>query len=150
MMNTDCVACQRAEAIRSGGIESNPFFVAELRESFAVLHDHQKFEGWTVLILKDHAEHLSELSILRQTRLFEDVARMAGAIQKVLSPNRINYECLGNVMAHVHWHVVPRYLPPVDREPRRPIWVLPPSELECGADLSRVMTLAAKLRGMID
>lgn len=150
MMNPECMACQRVDSIRSIGIESTPAFVAELRESFAVLHDHQKFEGWTVLILKDHVEHLSELSVQRQTRLFEDVARMAGAVQRVLSPNRINYECLGNVMAHVHWHVVPRYLPPIDREPRRPIWILPQNELECGSDLSRVMTLAAKLRAMID
>ncbi|MBC7771291.1 MAG: hypothetical protein H7210_02230 [Pyrinomonadaceae bacterium] len=46
--------------------------------------------------------------------------------------------------------MIPRYLPPIDREPTKTVWSVPPSERECGADLSRVMTLAGKLREMIE
>ena len=34
---------------------------------------------------------------------------MAAAIRAVFDPKRINYECLGNIQPHVHWHLIPRY-----------------------------------------
>lgn len=103
-----CPACGRVARVRSG---EDPELIAELSESYAVLGDSQHWEGWCVLLLKEHHEHLADLPIERQTRLFGDVARVAAAIRAVCSPRRINYECLGNVLAHVHWHVVPRYAP---------------------------------------
>ena len=126
---TDCLACQRLERIREG---ADPFFIAELSESFAVLHNHQPYEGWCVLLLKDHAEHLHLLSAGRQSRLTEDIARASAAVAAAFSPRRINYECLGNQLAHVHWHIVPRYQAPKDPNPGAAIWVRPASELECG------------------
>jgi len=148
-MNPDCMACQRLRLMETRGVEANPFFVAELQETIAVLHDHQGFEGWTVLLLKDHVEHLAELSLARQAAIFHDVARVANAVRSVLSPRRINYECLGNVMAHVHWHVIPRYAAPVDPDPKRPVWVFGAEYLECGSDAGRVTALAARIRAAL-
>jgi diadenosine tetraphosphate (Ap4A) HIT family hydrolase len=128
---SDCHACQRLAEIRAG---KHPFFIAELSESFAVLHDHQPYEGWCVLLLKEHHEHLHLLPIARQARLAEDMARTAAAIVEAYSPQRLNYECLGNQLAHVHWHVIPRYVPPRDPDPRSAVWVRPAGELQCGVD----------------
>jgi diadenosine tetraphosphate (Ap4A) HIT family hydrolase len=140
---TDCPACQRIADIRAG---TNPFFVAELSESFAVLHDHQAYEGWCVLLLKRHAEHLHLLPRDRQTRLAEDIARTAVAIARAVNPTRINYECLGNQLAHIHWHIIPRFRPPVDPDPRSAVWVRPASELQCGVDPVRRSRLVQTLR----
>jgi diadenosine tetraphosphate (Ap4A) HIT family hydrolase len=128
---SDCHACQRIAQIRAG---TNPFFIAELGESFAVLHDHQPYEGWCVLLLKDHAEHLHGLPIERQSRLAADVGRVGAAMVRAFAPNRINYECLGNQLAHIHWHLIPRYGPPRDPDPRMTVWVRPAAELQCGVD----------------
>ena len=128
---TDCPACRRIALSRAG---TNPFFIAELSESLAVLHDHQPYDGWCVLVLKDHAEHLHALPIERQQRLAADVGRVAAAIVKAFSPKRINYECLGNQLAHVHWHVIPRYDAPKDPDPRNVVWVRPAHELQCAVD----------------
>ena len=128
---SDCHACQRIAQIRAG---DNPFFVAELSESLAVLHDHQPYEGWCVLLLKDHHEHLHLLPSERQARLAEDMARTSAAIARAFAPNRINYECLGNQLAHVHWHVIPRYAAPKDPDPKMAVWVRPASELQCGVE----------------
>jgi diadenosine tetraphosphate (Ap4A) HIT family hydrolase len=140
---TDCPACQRIAQIRAG---TNPFFIAELDESFAVLHDHQPYEGWCVLLLKGHAEHLHLLPQERQVRLAGDIARVAAAIATAFSPQRINYECLGNQLAHVHWHVIPRFQAPRDPDPRAAVWVRPASELACGVTPERRDDLIRRLR----
>jgi len=139
----DCPACQRIAAIRSG---ADPFFVAELAESFAVLHDHQPYEGWCVLLVKDHAEHLHQLPVERQARLAEDIAHAAAAIAQAFHPARINYECLGNQLAHIHWHVIPRYKAPIDPDPRSVVWVRPAAELQSGVDSARRNRLIQALR----
>ena len=127
----DCPACQRIVQSRAG---ANPFFIAELSESLAVLHDHQPYEGWCVLLLKDHAEHLHALPIERQSRLAADVGLVGAAIALAFSPARINYECLGNQLAHVHWHLIPRYGAPKDADPTNAVWVRPAHELQSGVD----------------
>jgi len=113
----DCFACNRIEQIRAN---TNPHFIAELSESYAVLSDEQPYEGWTILLLKDHHEELAGLPLQRQARLWDDVAKVAGAITRELKPVRINYENLGNQLHHIHWHVIPRHAN--DPAPTMPIW----------------------------
>ena len=113
----DCFACNRIAEIRRG---ENPHFIAELSESYAVLADEQAYEGWCILLLKDHHEQLAALPLDRQSRLWDDVAKVAGAITRELKPVRINYENLGNQLHHIHWHVIPRY--ENDPQPTQPVW----------------------------
>ena len=143
----DCPACRRVALARSR--ESGPLFIGELDETVVFLHEHQRYEGWCVLFLKEHAEHLSDLSIERQTRIFAEVAGVAAAVREVVRPRRINYECLGNRLAHVHWHVIPRYAPPIDPDPRETVWVRPVAEREAGHDAQRAALLVARLRRAI-
>jgi diadenosine tetraphosphate (Ap4A) HIT family hydrolase len=105
----------------------DPSFVVELRESAVFLSSNQGCPGWCVLVLKEHAEHLAEMPIARQARLFEEVAMVAGAVRAVSHARRVNYECLGNQVAHVHWHVIPRHAN--DPDPRNPVWGWPSEQL---------------------
>jgi diadenosine tetraphosphate (Ap4A) HIT family hydrolase len=118
-----CSACTRIAAIGAG---KNPDFVATLSESHVTLADEQAYRGYCLLLLKDHCEHVDQLPLERQTRLWEDVVRVAAALRAELDPLRLNYACLGNYVTHVHWHVIPRYTD--DPEPQHPIWVRPASE----------------------
>ncbi len=122
----------------------DPFLLATLRESVAILHKHQRYPGWCTLWLKDHHEHLAHLPRTRQERLQLDVLDLAAALHAALDeperplrsagvphgPIRINYECLGNVVAHVHWHLIPRRA--ADPDPGATVWVRPPAETDCG------------------
>lgn len=119
-----CFACDRIELIRKN---ENPHFIAELRESFWVLADGQGYRGWSILLLKNHHEHLGVLPRERSGALWSDVARVADVMTRVLKPRRINYECLGNQLNHIHWHIIPRY--ESDPEPLLPIWHRPAGEL---------------------
>lgn len=140
-----CAACERLARAGAG----DGFVVARLRETVALLHKHQPYRGWCAVWLKDHVEHWHELPRDRQARVMDDVADVAGAIVRVCAPVRINYECLGNVVGHVHWHVIPRYARPIDPRPDATIWVRPEHELECGVDDAERERLVAALRAAI-
>lgn len=142
-MTADCPACNRLERVRRG---ADPFFICEKRESFVLLHKHQRYPGWCSLFVKSHVERTALLDRSAQARLWEDVMDVAEAIDRAFAPVRLNYENLGNVVAHVHWHVIPRYRPPVDPEPGATVWVRPDAERDCGVDDARRDELIRKLR----
>jgi diadenosine tetraphosphate (Ap4A) HIT family hydrolase len=125
-------ACPMCAAIQTLG-RTGSNWIADLSESHVVLGDNQGCRGWCVLLLKGHVEHLSQLDEDRQARLWRDVSRVAGAIRAVFpesgngGPPRINYECLGNQVAHVHWHVIPRHAD--DPDPTKPVWGWPEERL---------------------
>jgi diadenosine tetraphosphate (Ap4A) HIT family hydrolase len=136
-----CLACDRIELIHQG---RNPDFVVELAESYVTLADEQAYRGYCILLLKTHDEQLSALAFDRQLRLYEDVARVGAVLDRELSPRRINYACLGNLLAHIHWHVIPRYAD--DPEAQHPIWVRPLAERRVALPQQERRDLSARLR----
>jgi len=92
--------------------------IADLGESIAYLHHDQYFPGWTVLVLKQHATELFQLSVEVQQKLILEVSRMAEVLAEIYQAAKINYALLGNVVPHIHWHIIPRLTEdPVPREP---------------------------------
>jgi diadenosine tetraphosphate (Ap4A) HIT family hydrolase len=142
-----CPACERIAKLNAGS--PGPLHVVTLTETAVYLHEHQRYEGWCVLFLKDHAEHLADLPLERQSRIFAEVARVANAVRTAMKPRRINYECLGNQLNHVHWHVIPRYAAPVDPDPNETVWVRPAAERNAGVAPERVGTLIARIRNQL-
>lgn len=119
-----CPLCERLVSLveRADGA-----LIEELRETYVVLGQNQGCRGWCVLILKGHEEHVAELGEKRRRGMWEDVSEVAAAIRRVFAtggkgggPVRINYECLGNLVPHVHWHVIPRHGD--DPEPTKAVW----------------------------
>lgn len=137
----DCSACSRIARIAT---RQNPDFVATLSESHVTLADEQAYRGYCILLLKDHHDHVDELPLDRQARLWDDVARVAGTLRRELAPVRLNYACLGNFVTHVHWHVIPRYAD--DPEPQHPIWVRPVGERCVTLPAAEREQLIARLR----
>jgi len=115
-----CYFCSKIEMIKNGTALD---FLVELKESYAILSDAQRFKGYVILVSKKHDEHFHKMSSKRQEGMFKDLMRVTLAIGKVFKPARFNYENLGNITPHVHWHIIPRYKNDPDR--RQPIWVIP-------------------------
>ena len=136
-----CSACARVAAIAE---KRNPDFVATLSESHVTLADEQAYRGYCILLLKDHHDHVDQLSLERQARLWDDVARVATVLRRELQPLRLNYACLGNLVTHVHWHVIPRYAG--EPEPQHPIWVRPLAERRVALPEAERQDLVAQLR----
>lgn len=97
--------------------------IADLGVTEAYLHDDQFFPGWVVLKLKRHATELFQLDPSERARMMDEVARVAAALHALFTPRKMNYECLGNQIAHIHWHVIPRLAD--DPAPREAVWTVP-------------------------
>ncbi len=115
-MRADCLAC-------SGAWPRADHRLVELGTSIAYLNEDQFFPGWTFLVLKRHATELFQLSRDERAGLIEDVSAVAEALGSVFGAVKMNYELLGNQLAHIHWHVVPRLQG--DPAPRLPTWAVP-------------------------
>lgn len=84
--------------------------VAELAISTLYLDRNQTYRGHCQLVFDArHAEGLELLEPDEYLRLSSDLAAAARAIVVAMKPDRMNYASLGNVVPHVHWHLVPRY-----------------------------------------
>ena len=121
--------------------------VAELDATVAYLHDDQFFAGWMVLVLKRHATELFELAPAERARMIDDVSRAAAALRDVFAPRKINYECLGNQVPHVHWHLIPRLAD--DPAPLAAVWTVAhtPVPLDPAALAARITQLRGRLGG---
>jgi len=106
--------------------------IVELTHSYVILNRDQFFPGYTLLFTKSHVTELFHLERSARAELTEEVATVAKAIYDVFSPEKINYELLGNMVPHMHWHLVPRFA----SEPLwpRPIWAEPHDEVQLPPD----------------
>jgi diadenosine tetraphosphate (Ap4A) HIT family hydrolase len=123
-------------------------FIADLGVSRAYLNEDQFFPGWTFVVLKTHATELYDLDAPTRAALIEDVTAVARALADVYRPVKMNYELLGNQVAHVHWHLIPRLAG--DPEPRWPVWRLrhepAPVTPEAGRRLAAAVRQALRAR----
>ena len=87
------------------------------------LFEDQFFEGWTVLVLKNHVSELFELSKESRSVLVEEVNYVAQTLAQVFDAKKMNYELLGNQISHMHWHLIPRLR--TDPDPLKPVWCVP-------------------------
>jgi diadenosine tetraphosphate (Ap4A) HIT family hydrolase len=115
------------------GKEENDFslLVERLETSNLRLIRNQYVPGYCCLIFREHACELHELSAEKQTALIRDLARAGAAIAQLFKPDKMNYQLLGNLVPHIHWHIVPRYLGdpapgrPIDAATSGPHWLTP-------------------------
>jgi diadenosine tetraphosphate (Ap4A) HIT family hydrolase len=123
-----CPACQ-------GAWPAADHRVADLGLTVASLHADQFFPGWTVLVLKRHAVELFELNRAERAQLIEEVSAVARALAAAFRPVKVNYGLLGNLLPHIHWHVIPRLRD--DPAPREPVWSVPHEPAPLGGDALR-------------
>lgn len=105
-LQDDCAICQKVQACDSG---TEPGFIEEFRYSFFLLGDHQYFEGYSMVILKDHVRDMMDLSARLQIEVMQEVMFASRALQLTFQPWKLNHASLGNQATHIHWHIFPRY-----------------------------------------
>lgn len=67
--------------------------------------------GYTIVIWRGrHVADPTELTTDEAAAYFDEVLRVARAIETHYRPIKMNLEMLGNSLPHLHTHVVPRYL----------------------------------------
>lgn len=105
------------------GKEENEFAfrVAELEVSDFMLARNQYARGYCLLTYREHASDLHRLPPFKREAFFRDLMRAGAAAASVFRADKMNYQELGNLAPHLHWHIVPRYYG--DAAPGRPMRV---------------------------
>lgn len=95
--------------------------IQDLRVSTLSFYNDGRFPGRCILVLKEHYDHLHDVPDQLAMNYMLDVRDAGKAIQGATGYERINYAVLGNVVAHVHTHIIPRGSQE-DVNPGRPPW----------------------------
>lgn len=90
---------------------------AQLR---VVLIDDANYPGFCRVIWNTHVKEMTDLAISDRSSLMQAVCKVEQAVRDVMQPHKINLASLGNMVPHLHWHVIPRYLD--DAHFPNPIW----------------------------
>jgi diadenosine tetraphosphate (Ap4A) HIT family hydrolase len=98
-----------------------------------VLIDDLQYPGFCRVIWNDHVKEMTDLPASDRALLMTAVWQVEAAVREALRPDKMNIACLGNMVPHLHWHVIPRYAN--DAHFPGPVWAqvqrMPaPAELE--------------------
>ncbi|MGK2950767.1 MAG: HIT family protein [Thiobacillus sp.] len=74
-----------------------------------VLADEPDYPGFLRVIVNAHVKEMTDLSAADQQKLMRVVFAAETALREVMAPDKINLASLGNVVPHLHWHVIPRF-----------------------------------------
>ena len=81
------------------------------------------FPGFCRVIWNQHFAEMSDLSPTQMQHLMTLVMAVERVLRRLLHPDKINLASLGNVVPHLHWHIIPRWRD--DSHFPSPIWAKP-------------------------
>lgn len=111
--SADCVLCREA-----GGL---PVWQgAQLR---VIRAQEEGFPAFYRVIWNAHAAELSDLSEADRNTCMAVVAAVERVLRTQLQPTKINLAALGNMVPHLHWHVIARH--DWDSHFPAPVWANP-------------------------
>ena len=103
-------------------------FVSALSVSSLYLSTNQTYRGYCLLVFDPrHVVRLDQLTAQEWLDYSADLRVAHDTLVEVVQPDHMNVELLGNVIAHLHWHLVPRRR--TDARWGGPIWTTAASEM---------------------
>jgi len=142
MRVASCPLCAAADAATSVVAESSLYRIVRVL-------DAPDFPAFYRVIWNEHVAELSDLDGEQRAACIEAVVAVEQVLRQ-LSPAKINLAALGNMVPHLHWHVIARFH--WDSHFPQPIWgarqreVVPAPISRLATDLE---TLDAGIRGAI-
>lgn len=116
----DCPLCQTA-----GGVvlwQGPRFRVIDAADA--------AYPGFTRVVWTKHVVEMTDLGLEEQSALMRAVFLVESIQRKILQPRKINLAAFGNVVPHLHWHIIPRWED--DLHFPAPVWAAVP-EHDVGA-----------------
>ena len=100
----DCPVCN-GTSVQNGTYTE----ICKLNKSTVYLFKEQTYYGRSVVALNTHEDELYLMNEKLRNEFFDEVVKVAQAIQKATGAQKINYGAFGDRMSHVHFHLVPKY-----------------------------------------
>lgn len=104
MHQAGCNYCDKNDAMKA-----NAYEIASLPTSIVYLFREQSHPGRIIVTHKDHIEDVADMTDAQRDAFFADVARAARALKAAFKPDKINYAVYGDLVRHLHFHLVPKY-----------------------------------------
>lgn len=77
---------------------------------FRVIHAEEPgFPAFYRVVWRDHVAEFSDLDAADRVHCMEAVAVVEQCLREHLAPTKINLAALGNMVPHLHWHVIARF-----------------------------------------
>ncbi|BBD77960.1 MULTISPECIES: HIT family protein [Hydrogenophilaceae] len=68
-----------------------------------------EYPGYLRVIWQRHVEEMTDLSWAEANHLWRILWGVERALRAEAQPDKVNLAAFGNVVPHLHWHVIPRY-----------------------------------------
>jgi diadenosine tetraphosphate (Ap4A) HIT family hydrolase len=81
------------------------------------------FPGFCRVVWNRHVAEMSDLGENDARHVFKVLLATERAVRSAVKPDKINLASLGNLVPHLHWHVIPRWKD--DSHFPAPIWAAP-------------------------
>lgn len=78
------------------------------------------YPGFTRVIWKAHVAEMTDLNPADQLNLMQVVLKVESVQRAMLEPDKINLAAFGNMVPHLHWHIIPRWRD--DAHFPQPVW----------------------------
>jgi diadenosine tetraphosphate (Ap4A) HIT family hydrolase len=100
---TNCVLCKEELKLEEGQL------IWRGDDCRVILVNDSDLPGFCRVIWNHHIAEMTDLSHGAREHLMALVFAVEKAIRNVMYPDKINIATLGNMVPHIHWHVIPRY-----------------------------------------
>lgn len=104
MSRTTCFYCEKDEQLTNLMIE-----ICKMPSSILYLNRDQTHKGRCIVAFQSHKRELFELTEAERSSFMKDVSLAAEAIQKAFQIDKMNYAIYGDLVSHLHFHLVPKY-----------------------------------------
>lgn len=84
--------------------------ICEFGVSTAYLLRNQQSRGRCILIFKDRAKDVTQISALERSVFLDDLTRLTKGVRAVFSPDSFNYAAYCDVEEQLHIFVIPKYM----------------------------------------
>ena len=74
-----------------------------------ILLNDPDLPGFCRVVWNQHVAEMTDLTYGEREHLMTLVFAVEEAVRDVMHPDKMNVAALGNMVPHIHWHVIPRY-----------------------------------------
>lgn len=82
--------------------------------------DDPHYPGFCRVIWTEHVREMTDLAPEAREYLMRIVFAVESVVRTLFAPQKINLASFGNMVPHVHWHIIPRWSD--DRHFPEPVW----------------------------
>ena len=85
-----------------------------------IVVEDKYYPGYMQIVANKHIKELSDLGRFEAVDIFRAIWQLETRMRDIFKPDKVNIASFGNMVPHLHWHIIPRF--EVDRHYPNSIW----------------------------